>query len=236
MLPKGILFDLDDTIISFADSGIASWRQICEMYYEECSFSNSDELFQLIRSTSDWYWSDKKRARKGRNDLHTSRKEVVRLALESVGITALDLVHRISDAHSETREKLIHFFPGAKETLEYLVAHDVSLALMTNGPAEYQRNKVKRFDLERYFDVVLIEGEIGYGKPDKEVYTSAMAGLKLDAEDLWAVGDNLEWEVWGPQQLGIYSIWNDYKKKGLPESSPIVPDRIIYSIKELIKN
>jgi len=236
MLPKGILFDLDDTIISFADGGIEAWKQICEEFCEDCSLSDPDELFQLIKSTSEWYWSDKERAEKGRTDLFESRREVVKLALEKIGVNNVQLAHRISNAHSNKREELIHFFPGAKETLEYLVANDVSLALMTNGPAEYQRSKVRRFDLEKYFDAILIEGEIGYGKPDRRVYTNAVAALNVDAKFLWAVGDNLEWEVWGPQQLGIYSIWNDYKKKGLPESSPIVPDRIISSIAELIEN
>ena len=106
---------------------------------------------------------------------------------------------------------------------------------MTNGEAETQRAKINRFGLEQIFDVILIEGELGYGKPKQQVYYDALNALKLAPERVWAVGDNLEWDVWGPQQLGIYSIWNDYKDKGLPLSSKIVPNRIIKSIVELIE-
>ena len=82
---------------------------------------------------------------------------------------------------------------------------------MTNGGVEQQRSKIKRFGLEGIFDVILVEGEIGFGKPDSQVYGMALDSLKLEPNTVWSVGDNLEWDVWGPQQLGIYGIWNDVK-------------------------
>ena len=51
----------------------------------------------------------------------------------------------------------------------------------------------------------------------------------------WSVGDNLEWDVRGPQKLGIHGIWHDVRGAGLPESSDILPDRIIKSIAEIIE-
>ncbi len=98
---------------------------------------------------------------------------------------------------------------------------------------EKQRTKIERFDLGKYFGIILIEGEQGFGKPDKRVYIKALEGLDLKLEECWAVGDNLEWDVEGPQKLGIFGIWNDFSNKGLPEDSSIAPDRIINSIVEL---
>ena len=129
---------------------------------------------------------------------------------------------------------MIHLFPKAKETLEYFKSKGVGLCLMTNGGAEQQRSKIKRFGLEGIFDVILVEGEIGFGKPDSQVYGMALDSLKLEPNTVWSVGDNLEWDVWGPQQLGIYGIWNDVKKLGLPNSPKIIPDRIVRSIAELV--
>ncbi len=234
MLPKGILFDLDDTIISFARGGILAWDEICDKYYKDCFLSNSDELLQIISQTSIWYWSDQERDKKGRNSIIESRREVIKIALEKIGITDQSLAHKISDSHSERREELIHVFPKAVETLDFLQKNNVLLALMTNGEAEYQRSKIERFNLSKFFEVILIEGEMGFGKPDKRVYHKALDSLRLSPSEVWAVGDNLEWEVWGPQQLGIHSIWNDYIKKGLSPSSEIVPHRIIHSIAELM--
>ena len=76
---------------------------------------------------------------------------------------------------------------------------------------------------------------MGYGKPNEAVFLRALDELNLRPESVWFVGDNLEWDIEGPQKLGIFSIWNDYGKKGLPPSSKIIPDRIINNISELVK-
>jgi putative hydrolase of the HAD superfamily len=209
--------------------------QVCDNYYPKCALANSNDLFQAISKTSQWYWSDRDRHRVGRNNLDNARREIVNLALEEIGVNDLPLAHKIANAFIKLREEMITLFPHARETLEHLRNDNIALALMTNGESEKQRVKIKRFDLEKYFDAILVEGEIGYGKPDKEVYTMALDALLLNPEDVWAVGDNLEWDVWGPQQLGIYGIWNDHKAQGLPPSSEIVPDRVINNISELIE-
>jgi putative hydrolase of the HAD superfamily len=48
------------------------------------------------------------------------------------------------------------------------------------------------------------------------------------------VGDQLEWEVAAPQRLGIKGIWVDVLGDGLPEASPVRPDRIIRRLSELL--
>jgi putative hydrolase of the HAD superfamily len=91
-----------------------------------------------------------------------------------------------------------------------------------------------RFALERHFVHIQIEGEHGFGKPEERAYTHAMATLGVTPAQTWMVGDNLEWEVAAPQRLGIYAIWHDPHGVGLPEASPIRPDRIIRSLSELL--
>jgi putative hydrolase of the HAD superfamily len=50
------------------------------------------------------------------------------------------------------------------------------------------------------------------------------------------VGDNLAWDIEAPQKLGIYAVWNDYDKAGLPKNTTVVHGRIIHSISELLDN
>jgi putative hydrolase of the HAD superfamily len=88
--------------------------------------------------------------------------------------------------------------------------------------------------LERFFTTILIEGEVGYGKPEEAVYRRALEHLGLTPNAVWSVGDHLEWDVAAPQQLGIFGIWHDVRAQGLPPTSPVIPDRIITSIAELM--
>ncbi len=234
-LPKGILFDLDDTILAFASVADQVWRDICNHYAEQSGLFDPEDLFQRLREMSNWYWSDKERHKEGRKDLAGVRRIIVKKIFDDLGIRALDLANRIADDFSSQRLEAVHLLPGAEETLEHLTKQDIALALITNGEAWMQRGKIDRFNLERFFKTILIEGELGYGKPEPDFYLRALTDLDLEPQDVWSVGDNLEWEVEAPQKLGIYSIWNDYRGNGLPQDSKVRPDRIINSISELVE-
>ena len=235
MLPEGIFFDLDDTIIAFGVVADQVWKRICEKYASKCELSEANILYKEIKGVSTWFWSDSERHKIGLMDLEKTRREIVSMAFKQLGMDNVSLAHKIADAFSEQREKEIHFFPKAEDTLRYLVDNNVSLALITNGEAQKQRDKVKRFKLERFFKTILIEGELGYGKPDKRVYLRALDDLGLSPEAVWSIGDNLEWDVSAPQKLGIFSIWNEVKGTDLPVASSVVPDRIVNSISEIIE-
>ncbi|MBN1801828.1 MAG: HAD family hydrolase [Candidatus Lokiarchaeota archaeon] len=234
MLPKGILFDLDDTITTFDTVVEPSWKKVCNKYANQIDNVNENELYLKIIETANWYWSDKKRHEKGRLDIENARRRILELTFNKIKNDDISLAHEIADSYSRLRVEAIDFYPGAEETLKYLYEQGVSLGLVTNGQAEKQREKIERFRLERFFSSILIEGELGYGKPNEAVYLRALDEIGLNAGSVWFVGDNLEWDVEAPQKLGIYSIWNDYRKQGLPLSSNIIPDRIITNISELI--
>nr|QQZ52071.1 HAD family hydrolase [Phenylobacterium glaciei] len=68
-----------------------------------------------------------------------------------------------------------------------------------------------------------IEGEAGFGKPEEQAYLHAMAALGVKPHETWMVGDNLEWEVAGPQRLGIYAIWHDHLGSACPRTAPSGP-------------
>ena len=235
MLPKGILFDLDDTILAYSPVAEPIWRRLCSEFSGRLNSVYPDELFQTIYKVSGWYWSDKERHKKGREDLNSARRWVVAQAFGKLGLNDLSLAHELADVFSAQREEAIYLFEKAEETLEYLTGLNIRLALMTNGEAGKQRHKVRRFNLERFFTSILIEGEMGFGKPEEEVYKRAMRELGFGPDEVWAVGDNLEWDVGAPQKLGIFGIWNDFSKRGLPSGSAIIPDRIIHDISELVE-
>lgn len=231
--PRAILFDLDDTILDTTLSATRVWRLTAKAFEDE--IGQPAEVFDPILDRARvWYWSDPKRNHAGRLDVQTSRVEVTHHGLLELGIDDHDLAVRFADHYSEHRVSSMQPFPGAIETLEHFVGVGVPLALITNGDAQGQRDKVAHFDLTQYFQAVLIEGELGYGKPDPRVFQRALAACDAPAEDAWCVGDNLGWEVAAPQALGMAGIWCDWEGKTLPDDSEIVPDRVVMRIAELV--
>ena len=123
-------------------------------------------------------------------------------AFRQIGIEATDIARRIGDDYDRQRLELVRPFPGAIETLETLRNSSVRLAMITNGNSASQRAKIDRFDLQRFFDYILVEEEFGAGKPDEQVYIHALEKLDATPSEAWIVGDNLEWEVDATSAVG----------------------------------
>ena len=231
-LPAAILLDLDDTILAYGDPE-ECWRTVCDRFVSRVSVSSFEELLDAINGVREWYWSDLERHRQGRFVLSDARRRIVAMAFTRLGINAPEVAIELADAYAEMREGRAHPFPGAIDTIQYFRSQGVRLGLVTNGGSEMQRGKLKRFGLEPYFDCILIEGEFGAGKPDERVFCHMLEQLGVAASDTWMVGDNLQRDISGAQALGLITIWVDWRGGGLPESSPVQPDRIIRSITDL---
>lgn len=235
MKPSAILFDLDDTILSWEGGDPRQlWWMSVEAHTDHFGSIGTEALFAEIQSVAAVFWSDAERHRRGRLEIHRTRRELVRRAAENLGCANEAAAHALADYYHERRENDVVLFDGALETLERLRQMPIRTALITNGGTDVQRAKIAKYSLERLFDLVLVEGELGIGKPDPAIYQHALRKLDAPADRTWMVGDNLEWEVRAPQQLGIHSIWHDHLGQGLPPTAGVRPDRIIQRISELL--
>ncbi len=232
--PAVFLFDMDDTILDDTGSAQACWQAACQCYAAQLGAVTPAELLASIDDYREWYWSDPERHRVGRLNLEQARRDIVITAAQRLGLDAPEVACQIADYYSAARDRLIAPFPGALDTLQTLRDRGARLGLITNGNAVMQRCKIDRFGLAPYFDCIVIEGEFGAGKPDLRVYRHALDQFHAASHETWMIGDNLEWDVAAPQQLGIFGVWNDYTGKGLPARTPVRPDLIIRSLTELI--
>ena len=113
---------------------------------------------------------------------------------------------------------------GAVEALDIMKNLGLRLAVVTNGIADTQREKLERFGLTERFEHIFIDTEIGYSKPDPRIFEYALDKMQLQAEDVWMIGDNIRWDVGGPQQIGITGVWINSKQVVIPKEYEIVPD------------
>jgi putative hydrolase of the HAD superfamily len=238
-LPRAILFDLDDTILVAFGPAQSQWQRTIAAFADRLGPIEAQAVADAISAASTDLWADPARHKYWRHRIDAARRKIVatafaRLAAEGHEVPAQSVGDGMADAYNALHDEELAMFPDAHETLDRLKELGVKLALITNGAAEPQRAKVVRFALEHRFDHIQIEGEHGFGKPEERAYTHAMEVLGVGPYETWMVGDNLEWEVVGPQRLGIHAIWHDGYGVGLPPGSPIKPDRIIRRISELL--
>lgn len=88
------------------------------------------------------------------------------------------------------------------------LSNTVGLALVTNGLGEVQRARLTRLDLERYFDAVVISGEVGTAKPGNAIFDLTFERLgRPDRAGALMVGDSLTSDIRGGADYGIDTCW-----------------------------
>jgi putative hydrolase of the HAD superfamily len=174
---RALAFDMDDTLIAFDAVTHKSWQQVVKIFCDQGKFNNPAELLKIILETSSWYWSDETRHQEGRKNLLKARIEMVALAFQKIGLSKKEAI-KIAKEYSILRDKNIFIYEGVYDILENAKRSGFKLALITNGQSSDQRKKIERFNLEPYFDHIMIEGELNYGKPEKKFYIELLQRLK----------------------------------------------------------
>ena len=165
MLPKAILFDLDDTILVEDKAAELAWDKTCRISTEKIALFDSEELFKRINHIRKLYRNDVNRTStevKGRVDFFYARMIIVKSALDELGCIQKDSIAKeIVHTYSSLKLELTEFVPKTESTLQELKNKRIELALITNGDGNEQRAKIERLGMKRFFNACLVEGELG---------------------------------------------------------------------------
>ena len=240
---EAVLLDLDDTILDNQAGLEEAWQQVAAELAGRLGDVSKERVRAELRAASEWFWSDDERHRRGRLDMAGSRRAVVVRVLEVLGRPDARLADEIAAFYNALRDASYAPFPGALEALARLRARIPALGLVTNGASHAQRAKIERFGLDRVFDVIAIEGEVGAGKPDPRHFGHALDALGVRPAAALMAGDNYACDVLGALELGLHAVWIDRRRRAAPPiagaargaAPPPRPHRTLGSFVELVE-
>lgn len=151
-------------------------------------------------------------------------------ALQELGEGDEALARDLAEAFRSARRLHHEPFPEAAELLQEL-GKRFRLALITNGPADLQRDKLRVSGLARFFEQPLISGELGFGKPDRRIFELALQRLGVEASRALMIGDNPERDIAGARSAGMGTVWIMTKQEAEP--APVYGDYQVRSLTEL---
>jgi putative hydrolase of the HAD superfamily len=230
---RALLLDLDDTLLDYSGGAEQCWSEACAA---AAGSLDQARLVAALTASRRWFWDDPERHRRERRQMLRAWTSIATHALEAYGAPAPELAAAIAADFSRRRRGKMALFSDALACLDALRARGLPLGLVTNGDATEQRWKIEHCALASYFDVIVIEGELGAGKPEPVVYETALKALGVDPSPaVWMVGDHLEFDVAGPQRFGLHGVWLDRAGTGLPAGTTVRPDRIVHALDELVR-
>lgn len=222
---------MDDTLLDGVTAMTAAWQVVCDDAARSVG-CDAERLRLAIRSEGAKFWEDEAAVGHWRLDLEGARVVVVERALKSEGLDP-SLGRQIALRYARQHRENLQLFEDAVQTLECLRSAGYKLGLLTNGPKAMQRDKIERFGIEPYFDVIVIEGEFGDGKPHERVFHHALDVTGATPDAAWHVGDNLYADIGGAKAAGLQAVWITRDRLTMKERTPAVPDRVIGHLPEL---
>lgn len=229
---EAVLFDLFDTLVLVENEKVFYTPCLKSLYNSllkngvKASFARFSHVYFQIR---DQLYSE---ARKTLTEPHFN----VRIAqtLQKLGYNHDPSDTIVTKATSAFADEILNYVTldtDAPNVLQKL--HEkYKLGLVSNfALPECCWKLLNKYKLTRYFQTIIISGEINHRKPGRQIFEKALEALNAKPSQTVFVGDTPDLDIEGPKNVGMKTIL--IQRKPLKEAMTIKPDRIIKNLNEL---
>lgn len=170
---KLIACDLDDTLtpeIEFVKSGFSACAKVLE---KRCGISK-DKAYEAFKQA-----------------FKISSKHVFDRALEKFGLSDLKLKNELVETYRYHKPN-INFYPDVPEFLKAAKNRNLPLAIITDGDAKTQKNKIKALGAEKFFKEIIATSDYGadFCKPSPKPFELLISHFKIEPSEMLYIGDN----------------------------------------------
>ena len=251
---KAILFDLDETLLHEKKSAEAviteTVEPVCNQYgidpmdMMQTVFETARPLWHKLPTheycrlvaISSWeglwgeFSGDHPKLAELRELAHGYRVQAWYESLKAYGLDLPDTAEQIALSYPEARKERHILFPETREVLDRLSGL-YPLVLLTNGTPSIQWAKIRGGGVEKYFQHIIISGDLNTRKPDPVIFRAALEELDIQPGEAIMVGDNLKSDIEGAAGAGIISVW--VNRWGADSGEGPFPDHTITDLREL---
>jgi putative hydrolase of the HAD superfamily len=190
---KGILFDLDNTLIDRQAAADAKVRKLVDELFPQLQ-DEPVERENIVQKLLTWdeYGSIPK------IHMYSMLAKEYGLSQEQVDALCQDWYDTFGD--------YTVVFPQARRVVEQL-KKKYKVGIVTNGNSHMQRRKLELCGLADLFEVIVISGEFKAHKPDVEIFLEGARQLELPPEEIAFVGDTFFTDIIGAYRAGMQPIW-----------------------------
>jgi len=228
---KAIFFDLDDTLYDYSSSSGYSKNKVFSYLLNRCPHLKREDILssyeKIIQETV-------KEEVKGIYGAWDRQKRFSKLLLY-LGLKDDGLSKRLVTIFAKARAESSKPYPDVHDVLSKLREKYV-LGIITNGPTIYQREEISLLKLETYFSHILIAEEVGFRKPAKEIFQTALKKVACHPEEAVMVGNNPREDIKPAKKLGMETVLLDPINRFTKEDLVLEerPDYLIRQFTELL--
>jgi len=168
--------------------------------------------------------------------LETTYTFVLRELLKDKGYDDVpsDVLRSALDALFSVTQENWALEDDAISTLEILKEKGYSLAIVSNAGDDTDVQQLAQgFGITKYFDFILTSAACSYRKPHPRIYELALSNWYCLPSEAVMIGDNLDADVRGAQEAGLYGVWLSRRADPQTElQKQVRPDATLSSLSE----
>jgi YjjG family noncanonical pyrimidine nucleotidase len=152
--------------------------------------------------------------------------------LKTVGeygrVDATELAEHFAESLAQQCEKE----EGAEDLIQTL-SNQLPIHVITNGFPTSQAHRWRKAGWESQIHGITVSAVVGVQKPEAKIFEIAMKAVGVaDASRCLMIGDNIEADVFGPQNVGMKGCW--YQRGDMTNTTSVVPDYTVTNLKGVI--
>jgi len=200
-LIKGVIFDIDGTLYSYAKNDKIAVKSLCEFAEKNLCVTSEDFLKA--------YYEARRIVKERLTDGGSRHSRVLffQTTLELLGKNSFLYICEMYDCYWNKFLAGMEAFEGAADFVRKLKFSGIKIALCTDMTAQIQYRKINRLGLSKYIDFMVSSEETGLEKPARIMFDLALKKLKIRAEEAAYFGDSLERDIAGAAKVGIAPYW-----------------------------
>ena len=224
-----IIFDLDDTLSDNLKNVQGAFKTIVKDNYSEDEFNRFYNIDQKI-------WNERaegliKNPREGMTRDEVTEWIRAQRFIKYFGNITYNQAVNYNNLYVEGLKEKVEPINGAIEILEYLKEKDYEIVIATNGPSDALPAKLNKLKIDKFVDVTFAADECGNMKPHTHFYEALFDKINNhDKEKMLFIGDELDKDIKGGNEIGIDTCWFNFKNE---PNSEIIPTYKINNLLEL---
>ncbi|XP_063905215.1 N-acylneuraminate-9-phosphatase [Zophobas morio] len=220
-----ILFDLDNTLIATRKADKQTCAQLAQILWEKWAIP-----VDLASAASKAYL---RAFRKCPENLSMSLDAWRRLLwAQALGDQYNKYAGDVYQTWLQLRYDHLALSSDVKTLLQKLRQH-YFVGLITNGTSRAQWEKISLLHLEKFFDVVVVSGDLPWEKPHRKIFHVACDYLGVEPQQCIMVGDKLETDILGGLEANLGgTVWVPLSSIEMGEEDPR-PDYVLKNVIDL---
>jgi HAD superfamily hydrolase (TIGR01509 family) len=167
---KAIIYDMDDLMVNSDPLHIVAWEKILQNFNKKFT-----DIPEEIRS------------------------KFIGMRVIDISKSIIEILHLDTDLESFYNERINIFLdivkndleemPGLIYSLQLFKSHNFKIAIASSGAKQYIDLVLDKFDIRKYFDVIISGDCVSIGKPHPETYLVASEKLGLNPRECVVLED-----------------------------------------------